>query len=191
MDLSSLLGTLMSSASVQGLGQASNTNSNAVQSVLGAALPSLISGAQAQSQDTATGFADALLSHSKDDTSDLASFLGKVDLEDGGKIISHLLGKDKDSQLTAISNTAGVAEKDTSNILSAAAPLLMSLLGKESVSSAADNSSSAIGSVASGLLQNVDVGSILAGILGGGNAAQPAAAKKTSLLGKLLGKLLK
>lgn len=191
MDLSSLLGTLMSSASVQGLVQASHTNSNAVQSVLGAALPSLISGAQAQSQDPATGFADALLSHSKADTSDLASFLGKVDLEDGGKIIGHLLGKDKDSQLTAISDKAGVSTKDASDILSAAAPLLMSLLGKESVSSATGNSSSAIGSVASSLLQNVDIGSILAGLLGGGNTAQPAAAKKASLLGKLLGKVLK
>lgn len=191
MDISSLLGTLLSSDSVQSIGQASNTNNNSVQNVLAAALPSLISGAQVQSQDTSTGFADALLSHSKDDTSNIASFLGNVDLEDGGKIIAHLLGKDKDSQLQSISNTTGVAQKDTTNILSAVAPLLMSLLGKESVSSAADNSSSAISSVASSLLQNVDVTSILAGLLGGGTqTASNTNSNKLSFLGKLL-KLLK
>lgn len=150
----------------------------------------------AQSQDATTGFAEALLSHSKADTSNIAAFLNKVDLEDGGKIINHLLDADA---LTAISKKAGVSKKDTKNVLSAAAPLLMSLLGQQTVSSASASNASAIGAVASMLLQNVDMGSLLGGLLGvegnttsSGKKKKPAANKKqTNVALSLLKKLLK
>ena len=196
MDLSSLVGTLMSADSLQGVGKTSKTDTNTVQSVLGAALPSLLSSAQAQSQDTATGFAEALLSHSKADTSNIASFLGKVDVEDGGKIVNHLLDADT---LTAISKKAGVSKKDTKSVLSAAAPLLMSLLGQQTVSSASGSNASAIGAVASMLLQNADMGSLLGGLLGvesnttaSGKKKKPAAGKKQENIAlNLLKNLLK
>ena len=167
MDISSLIGTMMSADSVQNIGKAAEADPKAVKNVLSAALPSLINGAKAQSEDTSTGFAEALLSHGKDDTSDLASFLGKVDLKDGGKIIGHLLGSASSDEIAEISRKAGASKKDTSNILSAAAPLLMSLLGKQASSSSSDSSASAVGSVASLLLKNVDVGSLLGNLLGG------------------------
>ena len=163
MDISSLVGTLMSADSLQSVGKTSKTDSKTVQSVLGAALPSLLSSAQAQSQDTSTGFAEALLSHSKADTSNIASFLNKVDTDDGGKIVNHLLSSDA---VADISRKAGVSKKDATNILSTVAPLLMSLLGQQSVSSASASNASAIGSVASMLLQNVDMGNLLGGLLG-------------------------
>ena len=125
MDISSLVGTLMSADSLQSVGKTSKTDSKTVQSVLGAALPALLGSAQAQSQDASTGFAEALLSHSKADTSDIASFLNKVDMEDGGKIVNHLLDADS---LSAIAKKAGVSKRDTASVLSTAAPLLMSLL---------------------------------------------------------------
>lgn len=196
MDISSLIGTLMSADSLQSVGKTSKTDSKSVQSVLGAALPGLLSSAQAQSGDEATGFAEALLSHSKADTSDIASFLGKVDMEDGGKIVNHLLSGDA---VADISRKAGVSKKDTTNILSAAAPLLMSLLGQQTVSSASDSNASAIGAVASALLQNADVGSLLGGLLGvesnttaSGKKKKPAAGKKqTNAVLGLLKNLLK
>lgn len=189
MDISSLIGTLMSADSLQGMGKTSKTDSKSVQSVLGAALPGLLSSAQAQSQDEATGFAEALLSHSKADTSDIASFLGKVDMEDGGKIVNHLLSGDA---VADISRKAGVSKKDTTNILSAAAPLLMSLLGQQTVSSASGSNASAIGAMASTLLQNVDVGSLLGGLLGvGGNTTSSGKKKQTNVALNLLKKLLK
>lgn len=196
MDISSLVGTLMSADSLQSVGKTSKTDSKTVQSILGAALPSLLGSAQAQSQDATTGFAEALLSHSKADTSNIAAFLNKVDLEDGGKIINHLLDADA---LTAISKKAGVSKKDTKNVLSAAAPLLMSLLGQQTVSSASASNASAIGAVASMLLQNVDMGSLLGGLLGvegnttsSGKKKKPAANKKqTNVALSLLKKLLK
>ena len=196
MDLSSLVGTLMSADSLQSVGKTSKTDSKTVQSILGAALPSLLSSAQTQSQDATTGFAEALLSHSKADTSNIVSFLNKVDMEDGGKIVNHLLDA---NALTAISKKAGVSKKDVTSVLSAAAPLLMSLLGQQTVSSASGSNASAIGAVASMLLQNADVGSLLGGLLGvegsttaSGKKKKPAANKKqTSVALNLLKKLLK
>ena len=196
MDISSLVGTLMSADSLQSVGKTSKTDSKTVQSVLGAALPSLLGSAQAQSQDASTGFAEALLSHSKADTSDIASFLNKVDMEDGGKIVNHLLDADS---LSAIAKKAGVSKRDTASVLSTAAPLLMSLLGQQSVSSASASNASAIGAVTSMLLQNADVSSLLGGLLGvesnttsSGKKKKPAANKKqTDVALNLLKKLLK
>ena len=199
MDISSLIGTFMSSDALQNIGSAAQTDAKSAKDVLAAALPSLLSGAKAQSDDESTGFGEALLSHGKDDISDIASFLGKVDLEDGGKIIGHLFGNDSDNQIGTIAESAGVSKANTSNILSAAAPLLMSLLGQQASSSASDSSASALSSVASLFLKNADIGGILGGILGGGNnnsdeikiedANTTTSAKPAGLISTLLGKL--
>ena len=190
MDISSLIGTLMSADSLKNIGKATSTDSGKVKDVLAAALPSLINGAKTQCEDTSTGFVDALLSHGKDDTSDLSSFLSKVDLEDGGKIISHLLGSQSNSEISSVAKATGATTKDTSNILSAAAPLLMSLLGKQA--SAGNSDTSAVGSIASSLLQNADIGSILGGLVGGSSSQSASSgSNKLGLLGGILGKILK
>ncbi len=223
MDMSSLITTLLSSDSVSGVSKATKASSSNVQSVLNAALPLLLNGAKAQSEDesTAESFANALLSHGQKDTSNLTSFLKNVDLEDGGKIVKHLLGST--DSVEEIAKESGVSAKETGNILSAAAPLLMSLLGQDSASKK-NNNTAAVLSVASVLLQNVDVGDLLGNLLGGGSsktkkkttakkstssskktttAKKTTAAKKTTkkadddndsaaeVIGDILGKLLK
>lgn len=58
--------------------------------------------------------------------------------------------------------------------MAAAAPLLMSLLGKETNSEKSDKS--ATGDILGTLLSNVDVGSLLTGLLGSGSdSSKPAA----------------
>ena len=51
MDMTSLITTLLSSDSVSGVGKAANADKSNVQSVLNAALPLLLNGAKAQSED--------------------------------------------------------------------------------------------------------------------------------------------
>ena len=101
MDLMKLAGTLLSSDSVKGLSDLTGTSKSDVTSVLTEALPALLNGAtqQAKGKDTADGFASALSNHAKKDTCNLTDFLGNVDLADGAKIITHLLGSDKNSIL--------------------------------------------------------------------------------------------
>lgn len=197
MDMTSLITTLLSSDSVSGVGKAANADKGNVQSVLNAALPLLLNGAKAQSEDksTAEGFANALLSHGQKDTSNVASFLKNVDLDDGAKIIGHLLGNG--DSVKTIAKESGVSSKETSNILSAAAPLLMSLLG-QGTSTKKNNNTAAALSIASAVLQNVDMGDLLGNLLGGGSTKKTAAAKKdddndsaAEVIGDILGKLLK
>ena len=189
MDINSLLGTLLSSDSVSGVSKATKADNNEVASVLNAALPMLLKGAKKQSEDkdTAESFATALLSHGKKDTSNLSSFLKNVDLDDGSKIIGHLLGKDDDS-VKKIAKSSGVSAKKTGDILSAAAPLLMSLLGQESASKKSDNNVAL--ELAGALLKNVDVGDLIGDLLGGDSKKKKSSKKKDNDAGEIIGDIL-
>ena len=133
MDLMSIMGALMGSPSTSGISQATGASTNDVTSILASALPSLLSGAnrQATQTSTATSFAKALSSHAQDDTSNLAAFYNNVDLNDGAKIIQHLFGNQTNSITRSVASQAGVTQKQALSVLSAAAPLLMSLIGKQ------------------------------------------------------------
>lgn len=189
MDLKKLTSTLLSSDSIKGLSSLTGASKADVSSVLTEALPALLNGAnnQAKDQSTTQSFANALTQHAKDDTSNLAGFLGKVDLGDGAKIISHLLGSDKDSVTKSVSKKTGVSASKTSNILSAIGPLLMSLLGKQADED--DNKESGVGALFGSLLDNVNIGELLTG-----NSSKPSETSSDSKKGGLfsfLGKLLK
>ena len=161
---------------------------------MGQALPALLNGAggQAKDKNTSASFLSALTDHAKDDTNDLSKFLGGVDLKDGGKIIGHLLGSDKDGILKDISKSTGVSKSKTNSILSAIAPLLMSLLGKQA-DKEKDNGD--ITDLFGSLLENVDVGDLLGGLLGGDSSSSKKSTKKKSSKkddsGNLLTSLLK
>ena len=184
MDINSLVGTLLSSDSVQNVGKKTDASTSDVTSVLSAALPLLLNGAdsQAKGDDTAESFANALSDHSKNDTSNLASFLDGVDLEDGAKIVGHLLGSSSNSSKDKIAKESGLDAEKVGAILSAAAPLLMSLLGQQTNEEKESDSSAAVGNLVGALLTNVDVGSLVTGLLGGGSEKEETTSskKKTS-----------
>lgn len=198
MDITSLIGTLLSSDSISGVSKSAKSSNSDVTSVLSAALPLLLNGAKTQAEDesTAASFSKALATHGKKDTSDLSSFLGNVDLEDGSKIIAHLLGNDGDA-IKTIAKQAGTNTKTASSVLSAAAPLMMSLLGQQEKENGEANDNNALGAVAAALIKNVDVGSLVTGLLTSGNTSnkKKTSAKKSNnnaeLLGDILGSLLK
>jgi len=165
MDMKSIMSTLLSSDSVSGMGQITGASQQEVQSVLSSVLPSLLTGAQSQAQNesTAAGFANALNAHAQADTTNLSSFLSGVDLADGGKIVAHLLGAKKDEATAAAAAQAGLDADKTGSILSAAAPLLMSLLGQQAAKPQEQEAASGV----AGLFGNLNVGSVLSGLFGG------------------------
>ena len=204
MDLKQLTGTLLSSDSIKGLSSLTGASKGEVSSVLTEALPALLNGAngQAKGSGTAKGFAEALAQHAKDDTGNLTGFLGNVDLGDGAKIIGHLLGSDKDSLTKAVSKKTGVSAAKIGQILSAAAPLLMSLLGKQADED--EEKESGVGALLGNLLDNVDVGDLLSSLTSTDTSSSSSTGKKkkkktakkdsdssASGLMSLLGKFLK
>ena len=74
---------------------------------------------------------------------------------------------EQSSTTTQIAKAAGVTKDSASSILSAAAPLFMNLLGKQTDGA----SGSALTGLLSGLVSNIDVGSLLGGLLGGTSSA--------------------
>jgi len=178
MDLTKLASTLLSSDSIKGLTGATGASGSDITSVLSSALPSLLNGAKAQAKDnkTSESFVSALAQHAQDDTSDLSKFLGNVDLKDGSKIIGHLLGSDSDNVVSEVSKKAGVSEEKTSSILSAVAPLLMSLLGQQADED--ENKESGIGNLIGAVMDNVDVGELLTGLLTDDNSSSSTSSKK-------------
>ena len=189
MDITSLLGTVVSQDSLNQISRAADVPTKDVQSVLLSALPSLLGGALNQANDasTASSFAGALNQHAASNTSNLGSFLSSVDLDDGAKIIGHLLGGNSNAVAQQAAAKSGLSLGQTLKILSIAAPLIMSLLGKTAQSQQTQTATQPagnftpfqttaqpvqqqasglnVGSIMSALLKNVDVGKILLSLL--------------------------
>lgn len=164
LDLTSIASTVLGSGSLDGIISKTGASKKDVSSVLGEALPLLLQGAGKQSTgSTANAFAQALEQHASNSTSNLSSFFKNVDINDGAKIVSHLLGSNTSSVSKEIAKKLNIDEKQVSSILSTAAPLLMSLLGKKATENKDAKTSTA--SIAQSLLGSVDVGSILKGFL--------------------------
>lgn len=173
-----LLKQLLSNDALDGIAKASGVGGEDVSKILTSALPSLMSGVGKQtSAASAAGFAEALMNHAKTDTSNMESFFNKVDLTDGNKIVAHLTGN-ADETAAAVASSAGVTKGAASSVLSATAPLLMSLLGKQSNATSSNSQANILSSVTS-LLGGADIGGLAKAAL----TAYALSAVKNSLTG--------
>ena len=195
MDISSLLGTMMSDEGVSGMSQTASVSDTETRSILTAALPILMSGAlnQSNNSNTATGFANALTQHSANNTSNLSSFFGNVDTDDGSKIVDHLFGQNSDAIVAQIAGNSGVKKSDVKKVLASAAPLMMSLLGQEVHTQQQSNSSAGVSSIMNSLLgggnnnaaTTASTANLLAGLLGGGSSSNNSSSGLSTLLSLL------
>ena len=128
MDLNSILGVLAAGNTANEIGQKFNIDSKQVSSVITSALPTLIGAMQknASTESGASALAKALTDHAGDSTFNL----GKVDMTDGSKILSHILGNNSSSIFSALAKQTGTNSNQVSTILAAIAPTLLGLLGK-------------------------------------------------------------
>lgn len=159
--LSSDLGKTIISGVAGQIGQDENKTGN----LLTMAMPVLMQ-AMKQNASTPQG-AEGLLSalNSKHDGSILDNlsgfFGGDVDanvMDDGGKILGHVLGGKQQHVESALSQKSGIDAGSVANILKVAAPILMGILGKQSKKQQVSDS---------GGLEN-----LLGGLLGGNSAQQ-------------------
>lgn len=172
MDLTSiLLQSMLNDSSVKSLSKKTGASKDEVSSVLTAALPLLLKGAgqQAEDEETAESFADALDQHAESDTEDMDVFMDNVDMADGAKILAHLLGAETESTTKKVSKKSGTSKDNTAQILTAAAPLLMTMLGQENKKSSKKSSKKAsgdlVGALLSSAIENVNVTELLMGAL--------------------------
>ena len=185
MDLNSLLSSMFSPTALANMSKAAGVSQEETKNVLGFGLPSMLTGALNQSQgvDTASSFTNALWQHAKNmnAAANPAAFWGNLDMFDGSKIVNHLFGGNAD-MLGSISRQAGVSQKNTASILSAAAPYLMSLLGQQTQQTVqANQGASMLSSLFGGQQQNQQAAqgaNVLSALFGGQQvqqSTQPAA----------------
>ena len=92
------LSDLLSGDVIEALAKSAGASKKDTSSVLANALPTLMKSmaSNASTKDGAKSLEKALDDHTSDDA--LSTLLGNIDLEDGSKILGHILGKDSDFQ---------------------------------------------------------------------------------------------
>jgi hypothetical protein len=148
---------------ISGVANSTGNDSNKTKSVLTMALPVLMKAMERKTatQEGAIGLVGAL--DKKHDGSILDNlgnlFGGGVNdsvLNDGSKILSHVLGNKQQGIQQVIGHKSGLDASAVGNILKVAAPILMGFLGKQKREQNISNSA--------------DMSGLLSGLLGGGTA---------------------
>lgn len=191
-DIQSLVKQMLSNDSLKALGKQSGVSATDVESILKNVLPDLLNGAsqQASQKTTAASFLEAITNHGANDTSNLASFFNKADADDGSKIIAHLLGGNTEDITKKAAKKTGLDTGSVVKVLAFAAPLLMSLLGKQAKDNKKDDND--LGDVVGALLgKNSLAGLLGSSLLGGGKTSKKDDGLDLGDVASLIGNVLK
>ena len=166
MDINSILGALTAGSAVNDMGKQFNLNNNQVNSIISAAIPTLI-GAMQQNTATESGAASlsgALASHLGDGIN-----LSSSSLTDGGKILNHILGSKSNFVFSALAKQTGTSSSQVGGILAAIAPMLLGLLGQgqKSTNTGVGGLGGLLGGLLGGTSGKQSSGGLLGGLLGG------------------------
>ena len=217
--LTMLLGSFASDASVNSLSHKTGVSSGMLTKLIPLAIPILLKALtnNASSAGGAQSLLTALGQHSNKRS--MAQQIDEVDEKDGEKIVHHILGKDSDQVVRALSRETGMKDEEVTRSLGAMAPALMSALSAAATSASKpavdlsdgldfsdlcglfsgastaqtqNNVSNMFGSLLGGPQQpQNNGGGLLGALLGGGQPAQPMQQPKPQNNGgSLLGALL-
>ena len=188
--LNLLMGSMTNDASLSALAGKTGIANQNLSKLIKAAIPVLLkfltqnAGAAGGAQSLLT----ALAGHK--DTRSMAQQIEGADSEDGGKILSHILGSEKESVINSLAKESELEASQVASALSNVTPALMSGLSAATSSAAKVNLSDGLdlsdlmgmfGGAASGGASS-GAGGLLGGLLGG-------AGKATAGIGGILGGL--
>lgn len=160
MDMKSFL----NADTLKAISAATGVDAGDVTKVLIDAMPLLLAGAEKQSKGSdMAGFLQALADHGDKDSSDMAKFVKNIDVEDGAKIVKHLLGAEEAKDAEKAAKATGLDKKTVMKIMAIAAPIIMNQLGKSAKKQAKAKKEAAkkdegidMGDIARAVLKNVD-----------------------------------
>ncbi|MBO4636149.1 MAG: DUF937 domain-containing protein [Clostridiales bacterium] len=127
MDLvNSLLKKMTDASAVSSLADQTGGSDAQIEQAIRTAIPKLLNSMtkNASTEDGAKSLLGALGQHKNTDP--IASQIKNADKADGSKIISKILGGDKDDFIKALSGESGLDNDQASSVLSSIAPALMS-----------------------------------------------------------------
>ncbi len=162
MDIMDVMKLAQSAGVAEQIGKMAGIPEDSVGAVVESVLPLLIQGMQGQAKNAKTqkSFLKALEDHGKKDTKDITKFFGDVDVEDGAKIVKHLLGAGSEEVAAKAKKKSGIDTKTIMKIMAILAPLLMSKMGSTAKKSKKKDDDDML-SIVSGLLDGVDANDVI------------------------------
>lgn len=145
--LDSLMNNMLSEESTKSLSEKSGATNKQIADVITSAVPVLLQSMVNNSTDEkgAAALTGALSDHAKRSNSS-TKLLQNPDTADGEKILQHLLGSNTSQVQTSLAEHSGISASQVQTILSSILPSLMNKVGRETESSATNNSGG-IGSI--------------------------------------------
>ena len=134
MDLSNLLGSLLSDGqTIDEIAKKVGARPEEVQKAAKLSVPTLVEALNknAKDEEKRASLNKALEDHSEDNVEDLQGFLGSMDLQDGQKMLGHILGGKKNQVESSISKSSGLSTSQVTGLLAMLAPVLIGMLGKK------------------------------------------------------------
>ena len=158
MDMETIMKMMLQSGALEQVSGMLGVDDKSAESAIEVVMPMLLQGMQSQmkNEDTKYGFLQALNDHSKDDTADLKKAVKNVDVDDGAKIVNHLLGSEQEEVAAKAKKKSGLDTKTILKIMAILAPILMSKMGQTAKKETAKSSSGDMMKVVGGLLDGVD-----------------------------------
>lgn len=134
MNLMELIsGQLNDPAALKKLSQSVGAAPQDVEKLAQIGLPTLVKalGQNASTPEGASALAKALQQHEEDEVENLDHFLGKVDPQDGAKILQHILSGKNQTVQQNLARQTGLKNDQVSGLLNQLAPLLLGALGQQ------------------------------------------------------------
>ena len=158
MDMETIMTMMLQSGALDQVSGMLGVDGKSSESAIEYVMPMLLQGMQGQmkNEDTKYGFLQALNDHSKQDTRDLRKAVQDADVDDGAKIVKHLLGAQEEEVAARAKKKSGLDTKTILKIMAILAPILMSKMGQTAKTETARSSSGDMMKVVGGLLDGVD-----------------------------------
>jgi hypothetical protein len=158
MDMETIMKLMLQSGALEQVSGMLGVDGKSAESAIETVMPLLLQGMQGQmkNEDTKYGFLQALNDHSKQDTRDLRQAVKTADVDDGAKIVRHLLGAQEEEVAAKAKKKSGLDTKTILKIMAILAPILMSKMGQTAKAETAKSSSGDMMKVVGGLLDGVD-----------------------------------
>ena len=164
MDMETIMKMMLQSGALEQVSGMLGVDDKSAESAIEYVMPMLLQGMQSQmkSEDTKYGFIQALNDHSKTDTKDLRKAVKNADVDDGAKIVKHLLGAKEEEVAAKATRKSGLDTKTILKIMAILAPILMSKMGQTAKTQTSQSGGSGdMLKVVGGLLDGVDAKDVI------------------------------
>ena len=142
MDMETIMKMMLQSGALDQVSGMLGVDGKSAESAIEYVMPMLLKGMQGQMKN--------------EDTKDLKKAVKDADVDDGAKIVRHLLGAQEEEVAAKAKKKSGLDTKTILKIMAILAPILMSKMGQTAKKETAKSSSGDMMKVVGGLLDGVD-----------------------------------